>query len=81
MTAELDEDLRCIVEWDEKWLVSFNATKTKLLYFNHHRESSLIPLKLNDIELPESSSFPLLGLAFSPKLHWKSYVQSIATQT
>ena len=48
MTAELEEDLRCIVEWDEKWLVSFNATKTNFLSFNRNRESSLIPLKMND---------------------------------
>ena len=80
MTAELEEDLRCIVEWGEKWLVSFNATKTKLLSFNRHRESGLIPLKMNDIELPESSSFRLLGLVFTPKLDWKPYVQSIAKQ-
>ena len=28
MTAALEEELRCIVEWGEKWLVSFNSTKT-----------------------------------------------------
>ena len=49
MTAGMEEDLRCIVEWGKKWLVSFNATKTKLLYFNRLRERSWIPLKMNDI--------------------------------
>ena len=34
LTAELAED------------VVFNATKTKLLSFNRHRESNLIPLKM-----------------------------------
>ena len=37
MTAELEVDLRCIVEWGEKLLVSFDATKIKLLSFNRHR--------------------------------------------
>ena len=55
MTSEL-EDLRCIAEWGEQWQVSFNATKTKLLSFNRHRESSLIPLNMNDIELPITPS-------------------------
>ena len=31
MTAELEVDLHCIVEWVENWLVPFNAIKTKLL--------------------------------------------------
>ena len=52
MTAELEEDLRGIVEWGVKWLV-FNDSKTKLLSCNRHRESRLFPLKMNDIELPE----------------------------
>ena len=81
MTAELEEDLRCIVEWGEKWVVSFNAGKTKLLSFNLHRESSLIPLEMIDIELPENVSFCLLGLVFTHKLDWKHYVQSVAKQT
>ena len=69
MTAEMEKDLGCIVYWGERWLVSFNATKTKLLLFNPHRESSLIPLRMNDIELPESASFHLLGLGFYNRHH------------
>ena len=57
MTAELGEDLCCIVEQGERWLVSFNITKTKLLSFIPHCERSLIPLKMNDIGLPEWACF------------------------
>ena len=35
--GELELDLRSIVEWGDKWLVIFNATKTKLLSSNRHR--------------------------------------------
>ena len=77
MTGELEGGLRC-VEWGERWLVSFNTTKTKLLSFNRHRESSLLPLRMYDIELPESASFRLPGLVFTPKLDWKPSVQSAA---
>ena len=31
--GELELDLRSIVEWGDRWLVTFNATKTKLLAF------------------------------------------------
>ena len=68
LDAELEEDLRCIVEWGEKWLVSFNAAKSKLLSFNCHHESILIPLKMKDIGLPECDSFRFLGLVLHPNL-------------
>ena len=77
MAAELEYDLRGIVEWGNRWLVTFNATKTKLLSFNHHRDPSLVPVKMNDIELPKSTSFRLLGWIFTPT-DWKPYLQSIA---
>ena len=78
--AELEFDLRSFVEWGEKWLVPFNASKTKLLSFNRHRDYSTIPVNMNGIELAESASFRLLGLTFTPKLDWKPYIQSIAKQ-
>ena len=69
MTAELEFDLRGIVEWGNRWLVvTFNATKTKLLSFNHHRDPSLIPVKMNGIKLPENTSFRLLGLTSTPTI-------------
>ena len=37
--GELEFDLHSIVEWGDRWLVTFNATKSKLLSFNRHREA------------------------------------------
>ena len=74
--AELEEDLHSIVEWGNKWLVSFNATKTKLLSFNRHRDPLLLPVKMSGTELPEETSFRLLGLTFSQSMDWKPYIQS-----
>ena len=56
--------LHSIVEWDERRLVIFNATKMKLLSFNRHRDPLLVPVMTNGIELPEETSFHLLGLTF-----------------
>ena len=36
--GELELDLCNIAEWGDRWLVAFNATKTKLLPFNHRRD-------------------------------------------
>ena len=35
--GELELDLHIIVEWGDRWIVTFNATKTKQLSFNCHR--------------------------------------------
>ena len=76
--VELEVDLHSIVEWGNKWLVSFNATKTKLLSFNRHRDPLSVSVKMSGTELPEETSFRLLGLTFRQSMDWKPYIQSIA---
>ena len=61
--GELELDLHSIVEWGDSWLVTFNATKPELLSFNRHRDP-LGECGDNGIELPEETSFHLLGLTF-----------------
>jgi hypothetical protein len=58
--------------------VTFNATKTKLLSFNRHRDPRLVPVEMNGVDLPEETSFCLLGLTFTQSMGWKPYIQSIA---
>ena len=76
--GELELDLRSIVEWGDICLVTFDAAKMKLLSFNHHRDPLLVPVEMNDIELPEETSFRLLGLNFTRSMDWEPYIQSIA---
>ena len=38
MAADFEYDLRSVTEWGDAWLVSFNATKTKLLSINKFRQ-------------------------------------------
>ena len=58
--------------------MTFNATKTKMLSFNRHRDPLLVPVKMSSTELHEETSFHLLGLTFTPTMDWKPYIQSIA---
>ena len=44
--------------------MTFNATKMKRLSFNRHRDPLMVHVEMNGIELPEETSFRLLGLTF-----------------
>ena len=78
MAAELEVDLRTVVEWGDKWLVTFNSSKTKLLSINRFKDPFLPSVMMNGAELPENSHFRLLGLTFSNDFSWNNYIESIA---
>ena len=73
---ELASDLRDTVNWGKKWLVDSNVGKTQLVSFDLSSNSGAIDVKIDGSVLEESSSFMMLGLTFSSKLNWGSYIVS-----
>ena len=63
--------------WGKKWLVDFNAGKTQLVSFHWSNNNGSIDVKMDGSVLQEKSSFKMLGLSFSYKLNWGSYIISI----
>ena len=61
-----------------KWLVDFNTTKTQLVSFVLSNNNGSIDVKMGGSTLEEKSSFKMLGMTFSSKLGWGSYIISIA---
>ena len=78
LVSELESDIRDTVEWGKKWLVDFNAAKTQLVSFDRSNNNSSVDVKMDEPVLEEKSSFEMLGLTFSSKLNWGSYIVSIA---
>ena len=78
LASELESDLRDTVDWGKKWLVDFNAGKTQLLLFDQSNNNGYIDVKMSGSILEEKSSFEMLGLTFSSKLDWGSYIIFIA---
>ena len=56
----------------------FNAGKTQLVSFDHSNNTGSIDMKMDGSVLVEKSSFEMLGLIFSSKFDWGSYITSIA---
>ena len=77
LASELEYDLRDTVDWGKKWLVGFNAGKTQLVLFDRSNNNGSIDVKMGGSILEEKSSFKMLGLTFSSKLDWGSYIISL----
>ena len=78
MVSELESDLRDTVDWGRKWLANFNAERTQLISFDRSNNTGDIVVKMVGSVLEAKSSFKMLGLTFSSKLDWDSYINSIA---
>ena len=78
MASELESDPRDTVDWGKKCLVDFNAGKTQLVSFDRSNKNGFIDVKMGRSILEENSSFKMLGLTFSSKLDWGSYIIPIA---
>ena len=74
LASELESDLRDMVDWGKKWLDGFNAGKTQLVSFDQSNNNGSIDVKMGGPILEEKSSFKMLGLTFSSKLDWGSYI-------
>ena len=61
-----------------KLLFDFNAGKTQVVSFDWSSNNGSIDVKMDGSILEEKSSFKMLGLTFSSKLDWGSYIISIA---
>ena len=78
LASELESDLLDTVDWGRKWLVDFNAGKTQLVSLDRSKNTGAIDVKMDGSILEEKTSFKMLGLTFSSKLDWGSYIVCIA---
>ena len=62
------------MDWSKKCLVDFNAGKTQPVLFDWSNNNGSIGVKIDGSVLEEKSSFKMLGLTFSAKLDWGSYI-------
>ena len=81
LAPELECDLQDTADWGKKWLVDFKAEKTQLVSFDWSNNNGSTHVKMDGSVLEEKSSFQMLGLTFSSKWDWGSYIISIAKTT
>ena len=62
----------------KNWLVDFNAGKIQLVSFDRSNNNGSIDAKIGGSVVEGKSSFKILGLNFSSKLDWGSYIITTA---
>ena len=76
--TQLNADLVKIHSWADKWLVTFNPSKTESLVISRKINRPIHPpLFLNDCTINEVSSHKHLGLNFSNSCSWHDHIEII----
>jgi hypothetical protein len=70
--ADLQADLKRLVEWSEKWQLKFNADKSKVLYFG--RNNRCLGYKMGDIELQSTKVEKDLGVYVDEQLKFHQQI-------
>ena len=81
LASELESDLPDTLEWGRKWLNDFNVGKTQLVWFDRSNKTGATNVKVDGPGLAEKSFLKMVGLAFSSKLDWGSYIIFVAKTT
>ena len=79
--SKLNRDLKRLSTWSDKWLVTFNATKTVYLQVSRKLQPCPKPiLKLHGQEIKEVHTHKHLGLTFNNTLTWTDHISSLVTK-
>ena len=73
----LNHDLCVLDEWSKKWLLKFNPSKTKAVFFSLNKNIGLPKLFFQNCQLEYVSVHKHLGLFVSHDLGWFHYINTI----
>ncbi len=77
----LDEDLKSLDEWANKWLIKFSPSKTKTMLVSKKKKILSHPkLSMGETNLDEVKSHKHLGLILSHDLSWSEHIEDLATR-
>ena len=77
----VNQDLKALEEWTNKWLVTFATTKTKSLTISTKSDVCKNPsVYLYDEEIEEVKSHCYLGITFSYNLRWSNHIDLITSK-
>jgi len=73
----LNDNLCKVKDWADRWLVTFNPTKTESMVISNKRSSVHPPLYYGNVQIQEVDTHKHLGLTFSSRLSWLPHIKSL----
>lgn len=73
----LNHDLKVLENWSSNWLLKFNPSKTKAIFFTLKTNFYIPKLQFQNSRLEYVSSHKHLGLLFCQNLCWSEYIDNI----
>ena len=74
----LQDDLDALVDWETKWLMSFNASKCQLLRITNKRKAILSSYSIHGHELDLVDAAKYLGVYIDSKISFNTHVDAVA---
>ena len=71
----MEHDLCNIIDWADKWKVTFNPSKTELLFIGNYSDD--FEIDFDDIKLKPSECHKHLGITFSSNMKWTTHIENI----
>ena len=79
-TYKLQDDLDMISQWCEKWQMSLNIGKCKLLEITNKSEENETNYTINGESVEKVKHHPYLGVELTNKLTWDQHINNISAK-
>lgn len=76
----LQGDLDLVCSWCNKWLMSLNTSKCKIMSVSRKTSISTFSYKIKNSEVSRTTSYKYLGVIIDSKLSWSSHITSICSK-
>lgn len=73
----LQEDINCLQQWCDRWLMELNPKKCNLMVFSRRRDPFPYQYTINNIPVCAAQSYKYLGVTISNDLSWRTHVSNI----
>ena len=79
-TADLQDDLYRLEDWQQKWQMEFNPSKCKIMCFTTRRDPPKREYVFCGEILEEVEHHPYLGVMLDNKMRWSPHVETITSK-
>jgi len=70
----INHDLKIVNDWSQQWLMSFNTSNTKVMFFSYKNYIDLPKITFQNCDLECINTHKYIGLNFSCDARWTEHI-------